>query len=200
MSKPFIFINSLSVLLAKVVFASEHGAVSPGINWWGLGSQYEDSPALGWYILTFAVFVFGLIYAIKKPLGLYLAARSRDIGKAINEAEMAKAEATKKMLACEMRLSDLDNEIAQMKAEFIKLGTLEKAQLKKTAEQMAIQIAKDADDVIAGDIRETMYRLKQEMAVQVIALVREKIKNRTNQQIENRMQNEFSRDVSKLMH
>lgn len=199
-SKPFIFLNALLVLLSRVVFAGSHENANTGINWWGLGSRYVDSPALGWYMLTFAIFVFGLIYAIKKPLGLYLAARSNDIRKAINEAEIAKDEAIKKMQTCEERLSHLDNEIAQMKAEFIKLGTLEKAQLQKTAEQMAIQIAKDADDVIAGSLRKTMYRLKQDMAVQVIALVREEIKYRINQQIETRMQNEFSRDVSKLMH
>ena len=198
--RPSILFSALSMLVSMAVFAGEHVAESHHINWWGLGSKYRDSPALGWYILTFIIFVSGLIYAVKKPLGLYLAARSNDIRKAINEAKIAKEDATKQMLACQQRLSQLDTEIAHMKAEFVKQGTLEKAQLKKAAEQMAIQIAKDADDVIAGDMRQAMYRLKQEMAGQVIALVREEIKNRTNQQIENHMRSEFTRDVGKLMH
>jgi F-type H+-transporting ATPase subunit b len=198
--KSLIFLNTISVLLSGMVLAKSHKTDIADINWWGLGSRYAHSPALGWYFLTFAIFVLGLICMVRKPLGLYLAARSNEIRKAINEAEIAKEEAKKKMQACEERISHLDIEIAQMKAEFIKLGTMEKAQLEKTAKQMAIQIVKDADDVIAGNLRQTMYRLKKDMAVQVIALAREEIKNRTNQQIESRMRSEFSRDVSKLMH
>ncbi len=201
MRRPVVLLNILSMLASAVAFAEEQGAAeSHGINWWGLGGQYQSNPALGWYMLTFAIFVGGLIYAVKKPLGLYLAARSKDIRRAIEEAEIAKEVATRKMLASQERLSQLDSEIASMKAEFVKQGTLEKAQIKKMAEQMAIQIAKDADDVIAGNILHAMYQLKQEMAQQVIAMAREQIKNRTNPQIEDRMRNEFAHDVGKLMH
>ena len=61
------------------------------INWWGLGSEYGDSPAVGWQIFTFIVFVSLLIYFAKKPVSAYLDSRAKEIEKLISDAEKAMA-------------------------------------------------------------------------------------------------------------
>ena len=37
-------------------------------NWWGLGEQYKETPALGFLTITFLVFLVGLIAILRKPL------------------------------------------------------------------------------------------------------------------------------------
>ncbi|MDA0713437.1 MAG: hypothetical protein O2897_05575, partial [bacterium] len=62
----------ITLFLHNAIFASEHGGENLGINWWGLGSKYSESPAMGWYLITFIIFLGALYYSIKKPLNLYL--------------------------------------------------------------------------------------------------------------------------------
>jgi F-type H+-transporting ATPase subunit b len=181
-------------------WASGHGESNQEINWWSLGSAYSERPAMGWYIVTFIVFLAGLVYFVRKPLGLYLETRSKDIRAAIEEATLAKLEADKRLKEYEQRLTQLDDDIVRMKAEFKRQGEIEKAQLQQNAERMAQQIAKDAEDMVAAEIRHAMVTLKKDVAEQVILAASNEIKARVGKQMDFNMRDAFARDVGDLKH
>ena len=79
------------IITAMFVFANYAQASSgtphtPEVNWWGLGGEYSEAPAMGWLLITFVIFVYVMARVIKKPLASYLETRSKDIQKAVEEA------------------------------------------------------------------------------------------------------------------
>lgn len=170
------------------------------INWWSLGGAHSENPAMGWYMLTFIVFIAGLVYYLRPPLALFFETRSNDIKKAIEEARMAKAESEAKLRECEARLQSLDAEIAQMKSEFMRQGEIERQNLKEAAQLMATQIAKDAQDTIAAEIHHAKLVIKRQLASSVINLAKQNVQQHMNRQLGLREQNAFVLDVGEVKH
>lgn len=168
------------------------------INWWGLGSAYKDTPALGWYMLTFVIFIWALVYFARKPMMLLLETRALNVEKAIEEAKRAKTQAEEKIAKYELRLKALDGEIANLKSEFLKQGEIEKAAFEKSANDLAVQIAKEAEDNLASEVRRALLSLKSEMAEAIISATRVQIQDSGNLTAEADLKKVFIRDVSEL--
>jgi F-type H+-transporting ATPase subunit b len=139
------------------------------LNWWGIGSAYKNSPALGWTLVTFAIFLAVLIKFAKKPLSDFLLERSLNIKNAIEEARRAKLDAEAKLKQYEQRLLDLDAEISQMRADFQHQGELERARLKQEAEKIAEQIRKESEQSLKAEVAKALQALKQEVAEKILA-------------------------------
>jgi hypothetical protein len=45
--------------------------INKDINWWSLGREFRDSPAIGFSYITFAIFIFILFYYGKKILNIF---------------------------------------------------------------------------------------------------------------------------------
>lgn len=138
------------------------------LNWWGLGSAYENSPAIGWNLITFAIFV-GIVFRFsKKPAALYLKQRSDHIKNSLEEAQLAKSDAKVKLKQYEQRLLDLDGDITKIKSDFKHQGELERAKLKQEAEKIAGQIRKESDESLKAEVARALLRLKQEIADKIL--------------------------------
>lgn len=138
------------------------------LNWWGLGSAYKSTPAIGWTLVTFGIFAFLVKYFAQKPLAAYLKSRSEEIKNAIEEAKQAKQDAQNKLRQYEQRLLDLDTEILKMKSDFEHQGQLERARLKQEAEKIAEQIRKDSEQTLKAEVSRSVMLLKQEIAEKII--------------------------------
>jgi F-type H+-transporting ATPase subunit b len=168
------------------------------INWWGIGSAYSDAPALGWFLLTFAIFLFAVVYFVRKPLLLYLETRALDIERAIEEAKKAKAEAERRVGEYEARLRALDGEIEKLKAEFLKQGEQEKAAFERSAAQLAAQIAKEAEDNLASEVRRALFSLKSDMADAIIGLARRQLETSGDAKANEGLSKVFAQGVSDI--
>lgn len=149
------------MLLADTLLASSNN--HDAINWWGLGSEYKDAPALGWLIITFALFIWILVRAIKKPLSLYLETRSEDIKKAILEGQEARLEGEKKLKLYEEKLAGLDREIEKLKKSFMEQAELEKREKEKLAKEASARIIKDTQDTILANFARSKNKLAEEL-------------------------------------
>lgn len=138
------------------------------LNWWGIGSAYQESPAIGWTLITFVIFILIIRYFIKQPLAVFLATRSQMIEQSIEEAKKAKIEAAEKLRQCEQRLLALDAETAKIKADFERQGELERARLKTEAEKIAEQIQKDTELTLRAEVSRMILKLKQDIADKII--------------------------------
>lgn len=136
------------------------------INWWRLGSNYKDTPALGWLFLTFFIFIYFLAKTIKKPLSLYLETRSKDIKNQIEESLKVKKESEEKLRLYEQKLASLNFEIEKMKEDFLKQARDEKKELERISLETREKILKDTED----NIKINMLRLKNRLAKEVIEM------------------------------
>ena len=169
----------LAFINATYLMAEDHG--HGGINWWHLGSEYSEAPALGWLFITFFILVFGLIHVIKKPLGLYLETRSKDIRKQIEEAQFIKIESEKKLRAYEEKLGALDQEITRLKDSFSELAKAEKAQRERLLKELETRIAKDADSTIMANYEKAKNQLAKEVIEKAMKLASATIAERRDE-------------------
>jgi F0F1-type ATP synthase membrane subunit b/b' len=146
---------------------------SDGINWWGVGSQYAENPALGWYIITFVTFIGVLIYYARGPLSQYLADRAQGVRDAIEEGAKARDEAIRFNSAQEKRLStlatDIKSEFALLQAE----GLREKAELEAEGKKQAELIRHYAKETVAMELRQAERALRRDIARMVVAELKE---------------------------
>lgn len=181
-------------LLSLPVFAS----AGVEINWWKLGSQYKENPALGWYIVSFVIFAAGLIFAISKPLGVYLETRAKDIKKAISEAAAAKDDAARRIAAYEKRLSTLDQEVLELRADFQEQGKKEQARLATEAEAISRQIIAETSEIIDAEVTRAKVSLKAEAAQLSVSLAKNELSSGKIGLDSLALNNKFLSDVSKL--
>lgn len=170
-----------SMLLPVAAFAA--GAPADGAhhaphvaNWWGLGEQYKETPALGWLTITFVIFATALILILKKPLNIHLENRSIAVKRAIEEARRAKDDAEARAKAAEAKLAALDSEVRKMKADFEAQGKSEAERLENVGRVTAARIQKDAEDTIAAEVDRAQQVLRAEAGRLALELAEERIK------------------------
>lgn len=165
-------------LLSSPMFAAGGHAPDPnaGFNWWGLGSEYAETPAFGWYLITFFSFMGLLVYFTREPLRQYLQARSDLIRSNIEEAKQAKLEAEKRLTQYRERLQNLDAEIRELRRDLAEQGKIEKARIEAEASKLSESILAEARTSIAGDVRHIKQTLKTELAGWVLAMSQQQLK------------------------
>lgn len=188
--------GSFFILFASNIFASTANHGEQGINWWHLGSDYKDSPALGWLILTFGVFVYLIARMIHKPLSLYLETRSKDIRTQIEEGEQALAQSEEKVRHYEEKLQSLGQEIERLKQAFNEQAQAEQEERSKRLLEMEKRILQDADDSIRANFERTKNRLADEVVKKALTLAEEAIK--TNQAADSLLKNAFIHDLKSV--
>lgn len=193
-----MFKHVLSFFVASMAFASEHGGTrDTSINWWHLGSEYAQKPALGWWIVTFVTFVGLLVYFVKKPLGAFLEARTHSVRQAIEEARIAKEAAEKKASEYAARLQALEQETSLMQEQFAQQAAQQSAAVIKAAQRLAAQISKDAEESIAAAQTKAMDDLKKHAAELAVQLAAKELE-RSGVDVESVLAQRFVRDVSEL--
>lgn len=193
LARLFVIIPVITGAAAGFAKSAEHGAGggehhAQVKNWWGIGSEYATSPALGLLSITFLAFVVLLVVALKKPLSIYLENRADTVRKAIDEAKRAKDAAEARARDAEAKLAALGGEVQRLKADFEAQGKAEAERLEKLAHDTAARIAKDAEDTIAAEAQRAQLTLRQEAARLALELAEERIKGAISDADEQRLQ------------
>jgi F-type H+-transporting ATPase subunit b len=129
---------------------------------------------------------------------LYLETRAIDIERAIEEAKLAKETAEKRVAEYEAKLKSLDGEIEKLKSEFLRQGEQEKAAFEKNAADLAKQVAKEAEDNLAADVRRALFSLKSEMADAIVASARRQLETSSDVKSQEALKNVFTKGVTEL--
>lgn len=173
----------LSMFIATAAVAAEHGEAAGGhhgaphvSNWWGIGEQYANTPALGWLTLTFLIFVGTLVWLGRPAIKRHLELRADAVEKAIAEARRAKEDAEKRAKDAEAKLAALSGEVEKMKAEFTAQGKLEAERIATAAADMAKKIARDTEDTIGAETERAKEALRVEASKLALQLAEERIK------------------------
>jgi len=169
--------NALATIALQM--AAQHGEggeESHAINFWSIGPEYAERPALGFLAITFVVFVVGLVWVLRPRVATLLENRSDAVRKAIDEAKRAKEAAEARARDAEQKLKNLEGETARLVKDFEEQGKAETERLEKMAHEAAARIAKDAEDTISAEAERARQMLRAEAAKLALEMAEEKIR------------------------
>ncbi len=180
------FVVDVRLAVAAVVLSLSTSALAEGggghhgaphvANWWGMGPEYAETPALGFLTITFLLFVGLLVYFGARPLRQHLQTRADTVEKAIAEATKAKEAALARAREAEAKLAALDGEVSKMKADFEAQGKAEAERIEAAAADMAKKIAKDTEDMVAAEMARAREALRTEAAKLALQLAEDRIR------------------------
>jgi F-type H+-transporting ATPase subunit b len=139
-------------------------------------SQEEHGEMDGWMWANFLLLALAIGYYAGKKGPPFFAARTRKIRKELVEADEARANAEARAAEVERRISNLEAEVAALRAEAQKE---EQAESHRFAQQTATEIAKvqaHAEQAIAAAGKAARMELKRHAAELAVGLAAEKIR------------------------
>lgn len=157
-------------------------------NWWHVGAEYANTPALGLLIITFTIFVGALVMLVRPKLAVYLENRSDDVKRAIDEAKRARDAAEARAREAEQKLANLESEMQRLKADFEAQGKAELERIEKLAHDAAARIARDAEDTINAERERAQLALRAEAARLALELAEETIRGALTPEDDARLQ------------
>jgi F-type H+-transporting ATPase subunit b len=165
-------------------------------NWFKLGSEHAEAPALGWLTVTFVIFVAIIVRSVRRPLNNFLEARAEDVKTALAEAKQAKEDAEAKAREYEDRLAKLDSEIASLKDEFRSRGEAEMKRLEAAGQKAAERVLRDAEDTVAAEFEKAQQALKLEASKIALELAEDRIRGALGDKDHARLETDFIQDVA----
>lgn len=141
----------------------------------GGGAEHGLLAILGgtWKIINFIILAVGVYLVWTKVVNRQLDARGEEIKNAIEEAETAKAEAEKKALEYQEKLSTLEGRIEEIRTELTLEGEAEKKKMEENAKVAAEQLKKDARLTADQEVKKARYEIRKEVAGLATEMARE---------------------------
>jgi F-type H+-transporting ATPase subunit b len=147
-------------------------------------------------VLNFSLLVFLLVKFGRAPIRDFLGGRRREMERAINEAAEAKAKAEAKLKEYTDRLSQLDSEMAKLRADLVAAGEDDKKRIVADAEETARRMKIETDALIDQHAKALSAQVRRELVDGAIAtaerLLREKITAADQQQLADEFRKEIS--------
>lgn len=149
---------------------------SPSVKWLSkvtgipLKSAYWVFIALNFIILAF------LIYLVSKSrVPAMFRSRTEVIRKSLDEAQRSSADANRRLTNIEARLSRLDNEVAEMRAQAEREAAAEEERIRAAGEQDKVRIVQAAQTEIEAVAKNARRELKSYAADLAVALAEKRI-------------------------
>jgi F-type H+-transporting ATPase subunit b len=180
----------LVLLAPAIVLASGgggHGEGVPHINWW---TWDMHAPPVGWFLLDFAIFVFGLVYFTKKPIRQAFKARHEAIKKTIDDNTHAATRARDKYATARERLASIERESKELIERIRSEGSFEKERIVEAARDYVQRLHADTKTMLSQETNATRERLRADVAAVVLARAEEVIARELTQHDRERMVDE----------
>lgn len=166
------------VALSSPAFASEAG--NAAFSW--------KKEALK--VINFLIVAGVLWWLLKDRLPAFLEDRRSKIDRTIEEAKAAKAEAEAKRAEYEVKIARAEQEVAEIQAEAGRRAEAMKEELARAAEAAAKKVASDAEERIDAEVRKARAELQREASLLAIELSAEIIKERLNEEDQQKLVDE----------
>lgn len=127
------------------------------------GVEHPGPPVVA-VLLNFVVLLLVLYYAARKPLGVYLKARSNKVKDGLTEAKKLLEEANERLAEYSARLDRLDEEMTKLRDEFVAAGEAERDRMVADAGAKAERIRRDAE----LRLQQEFAQLREELRVETI--------------------------------
>ena len=133
-------------------------------------------------ITNFAIVAAAIFFALKKPLAVYLQARTDQIRAELADAKEKSAKAEVELEQAKALLGSLDDEVEKAKGEARKAAEAEKARILNAAETEAARIREIAKKEIDNEVETARRKLFARAAELSVSLAREKLESSLTEQ------------------
>lgn len=146
-------------------------------------------------VMNFAVLAVGLFLLLRKPVANALNARITGIRQQLEDLELQKKEAEKKLAEYNDKLGKLDQEAETIIAEYVRQGEEAKIRILKEAEQTAEKLEEQARRNIEAEFETAKKKLKAEIVEKSLVKAEQIIRERVNEEDQDRLVDEFLEKV-----
>jgi F-type H+-transporting ATPase subunit b len=171
-----------------------HGGHGPEpMNWTEFGGKTPPFIAL---LLNFGLLVALYVRMGKKPVQDGLKARRDAVASEIEEAQRLLQEAEGRAKVYQAKLANLEDELETAKKALAEAGKGERDRIMRDAEEKAERMRRDATFLIEQEVKQMRVDLTKEAVELALTAAEQVLKERITQQDQDRMADEFLRDVS----
>lgn len=169
-----------------------------GVAWSSSGSEHGPK---GWVatdtykVMNFTVLFVVLFFLLRKPVAQALNGRIKGIRDQLDELEVKKKEAEKKLAEYNEKLSLLDKEAEKIVAEYIKQGNEAKARILKEAEAEAVKLEEQAKRNIENEFKQAKSKLQEEISEKALLKAEEILKSKITTEDQDRLVDEYLEKV-----
>ncbi len=128
-------------------------------------------------IVNFAIVAAALFFAVRKPLGGYLVARTEQIRAELSEAKQKLAEAAEERKQADTLLASLDEEVDKARAEATRAAEAEKTRILTAAKAEAERIQAIAAKEIEAEVEAGRRKLLARAAELSVSLAHRKLES-----------------------
>lgn len=158
-----VLITGTLFLGSMTARAAQDTASTPG------GFSFADS--IFWPYFQFLVFVAALVYFGRKGVANLLESRRESLRTKLSEARQAVTLAERKTDEYERKIALLQKEIEEMRTQNIDDGVKERSKIVSDAQQMAVQIVRDAERAASELITRSKEELRKELVDLAVSTV-----------------------------
>lgn len=159
----------------------------------GAGAEWENTDT--YRVLNFVVLATALFLILRKPVSRALSSRIQGIQEQLTDLEERKKLAEAKLAEYEVRMVELDKEVQNLVAEYVKQGEEAKARILKEAEAAAVKMKEQAVKNIEYEFAQAKAALKAEIVEKALVKAEVIIKKKITSQDQEKLVNEFLEKV-----
>ena len=193
-----LYLKSISFLFllffSTPVFANHDSE----INWWKIGSDYKDSPAIGWQIFTFILFIYLIKFFAKKPLNEFLRSRSKKIENDIMQAKEIMFNAKDENFLLKKEKEGLIKKANKIKVDYEVAGANEKKRIINSAKDSVKRIENETIKNIEIEILNAKKNLKLKIIRAAILKSEVFLKKNVTLEDDIKLQKSFVKEFEKI--
>jgi|GEM_PF-1318652 len=182
------------MLAPLAAYANEHGAEHHAghdqtIHWTELAGQ----------TVTFLVFFGGLVVFLKKPLSVLFLKRHQTIKQALYEARLAQEKAQEKLNEYQIKMNNLDQEIATLKTQLQQSMQEEQKRIEQQAQAAALRLQQEAEQTIRLELFRAQEEIRHETIAQAVAIAEQSLsRDLTQTSAQQQLVQQFIHDLASL--
>jgi len=173
------FFLLLSLCIAGTAIASEGG----GGKHWIATDTYR--------VINFAVLIGGLFFLLRKPVSQALNGRIEGIKTELEELEVKKKEAEKKLAQYNDQIAALDQEAEKIVAEYKKQGEAARDRILVESKKAADKLEAQAKRSIENEFKNAKIQLQEDILTKALAKAEELVKDRITSDDQDRLVDEY---------
>ena len=167
---------------------------TPEINWTASGVDEEGNPLpppMAGLFLSFAIWLWLIVYFARKPLADFLGARRRTIVDGLEEAQRIEAAAQAKHAEYTARIENLDAEIAKLREDFRRAGMEERDRMVAAASERAHKMHIEAQFLVQQQVKSLREELTREAIEAAVGAAEKILRERATAADQQRLADEY---------
>ncbi|MGD9174117.1 MAG: ATP synthase F0 subunit B [Desulfobacterales bacterium] len=177
----------MGVVLVILCLAVGTASAASGEGGGGKGWVATDT----YRVMNFVVLLAALIFLLRKPMSQALSSRIKTIKEQLESLETQKAEAEKKLVQYNEKLSQLESEAEKIVQGYIQQGNEAKVKILKEAEATAEKMQLQAKRNIEHEFSKARQELQREVVEKSLIQAEEMLKKTITDQDQDKLVNEY---------